>query len=75
LLSNVDTEEQESPLQVALRWNHKLLCQYLLDRVQWNEKEIKMAIKMESLNPEYVVILKQYAKRQFSCLFNFCLCV
>lgn len=74
ILSNVDDEEKESTLQVACRWNHRQVVEYIIDAVQWKEADIRATIKMEGLEEEIVKILKVYAKKRFSCLFNFCLC-
>jgi ankyrin repeat protein len=75
ILSNVDEEEKESTLQVAVRWNHRHLVVYLLGNFSWSEREIRDAIRVSDMQPEILLILKLYAKQHFSCLFNFCLCV
>jgi hypothetical protein len=36
LLSNVDEEEKETPLEVAARWNHQAVVKFLLENVTWN---------------------------------------
>lgn len=74
LVCNVDDDEKETPLEVAARWNHQSVVKYLLENVNWNEDEIKSAIKIEELNPQVLRMLKQYAKGRFTCAFNFCLC-
>lgn len=75
ILSSVDDEELENVLQVAVRWNHKQVVQYLLETVKWSEREIRATIKMEGIEPEMLLTLKIYAKKRFNCLFNFCLCI
>lgn len=58
LLSNIDDDEQETPLEVAARWNHQSVVKYLLDNVNWSEEEIKRAIQIEELNPQVLRMLK-----------------
>jgi ankyrin repeat protein len=74
MLSSVNDEDKESPLEVAARWNHQSVVRYLLQNVAWNEEEVKKAVEIEDLNPEIMRMLKEYSKRRFNCFFNFCLC-
>jgi ankyrin repeat protein len=74
ILSNIHDDDKESPLDVAVRWNHQNVVKYLLENVQWTEDEIKRAIKQDEINLELKRILKAYSKRRFNCFFNFCIC-
>ncbi len=73
-MSNIDEEDQETPLEVAIRWNHKNVVEYLLENVHWTEEEIKRALSIEDINLELERIIKMYSKKRFNCLFNFCIC-
>jgi ankyrin repeat protein len=74
ILSNIHNDDKESPLDVAVRWDHKKIVEFLLENVQWTEDEIKRTIKQEDINLELQRILRAYSKRRFNCFFNFCLC-
>lgn len=75
ILSEVDDEEYETALQVAVRWDHKIVVEYLLQNVKWSQEEIKKTIKMKNINHDLFIMLKEYSKKRYNCLFNFCLCI
>jgi hypothetical protein len=74
IMSSIDNDEEETPLEVSARWNHKVIVQFLLEKVSWTEAEVKKAIKIEDINLEILAMLKRYSQKRFNCFFNFFLC-
>ena len=63
--SLVSRTEQETILDVSVRWSHVHIVQYLLKRVEWSKDELMAAfehVKEDSENSEIRQLLIQYSK-------------
>lgn len=73
LQSFVSKKEKENLLQVAARWNHLQVFDYLIVNIAWSKQEIKSVAAMKGTSKEVRRMVKLYSRLHFGCLFNFCL--
>jgi len=60
-MSQVDRSTEESSLDVAVRWNHRKIVEYLLEHYEWSNKYLKNAIEYSS-NKTITELLKSKVK-------------
>jgi ankyrin repeat protein len=60
--SKIDNNEYETPLQVAARWNYVNIVNLLLEKGNYEVKDIQSCLKMPGLKPATVTILKSHFK-------------
>ena len=49
ILSSIGEEGEENNLQVAVRWKHYEVVNYLLEKVDWTKEDFKDSIKTEGI--------------------------
>lgn len=72
VLSKIDKNEFESPLQVACRWNYINIVNLLLEKVNFKKEHIKEALNIEGITKTVKIILTKYLsakykKKRFCC--------
>mmetsp|Transcript_1256 Transcript_1256/g.1291 ORF Transcript_1256/g.1291 Transcript_1256/m.1291 type:complete len:176 (-) Transcript_1256:7-534(-) len=72
----IDDKQNESILQVAVRWSHLVVVEFLLESIRWDKKEIAEAIKTshQQNNKSIQESLEVYSKKAFGRLFLLCFC-
>jgi ankyrin repeat protein len=60
--SRTETNEFETPLQVAARWHYVNIVQLLLERGKYEKEEVENCLKMKGLKPSIVTLLKNHLK-------------
>lgn len=69
--SKVDLEEFESNLEVACRWNHTKIVEFLLKATVWSYIEVKDAVKVasnEAIKNMLIGYLNKHYVRRLCCL-------
>ena len=73
LTSRISDKEEETVLQVAVRWNHSVIVDYLLDGVRWSQREVYDAYRVEGASAHIKRMIGVYSKARFGFCFNLAL--
>ena len=73
---NESSIEEESILDVAVRWSHKSVAEYLIQNIDWSRDEIYKATKQSKRvdSKELTNLLKQYARIKHGWCFSTFFC-
>jgi len=75
ICSYTDDHTQEGLLEVSARWRAKDVFYYLMEAVDWSEKELQQALKNDGVEDEYRLTLREYKLNKFGgCLLR-CICL
>lgn len=69
--TNIDTKHEETILQVAARWSHEAILQFLLSEVKWPNQELQTALKEAGASSKksscYRLLAAQFKKQRGGC--------
>lgn len=73
--SKVSDYEEESLLEVCVRWSHVQIIEYLLLNVKWKKVEIELAFKQAvqyKENAKIEKMLKGYSRKKYGPIYAIC---